>query len=130
MNQKIDKMNQNLSSLHSDMSEVKILLEAQEKHAKLEFQLSCADLESFTYYFDGPNEVEECDSSDMVRRFLKFDALGRAYIFHAAFSIYKGSNNEKGQKEFRDKLKEQLETIMGHEPRFVGDDGWYTIYES
>ncbi len=111
------------SSLQSDMRAIKTLLESQERQRKLDFQISCADLDSFVFYDDDGVGYQ---SSEYVITVLKCLALGGARI-HSRNSTSRDSS-EEGRKEFRDKLQEQLQTITGSKMQFEQiDDQWYNV---
>ena len=110
-----------LQSMETGISEIKTLLQAQERQSKLEFQFSCAEVGAFDvkdFYSTIGHVVVK--STELVRHILKSFALGVGYqlrTLHINDSV-------------RDRLKEQIATITGQEPRFEQDyRGSWWIYD-
>ncbi len=112
MTKRLQRLESDFSTVKKDISAVKTLLEAEEKHKKAEFQISCAELKSFNYYDYGSSE--KISSEALVRKYLKQFALGKN-----RFKISSKNRTSKGRENFRDRLKEQLEYIMGRELTIV-----------
>ena len=123
---KINTMNQHIITLEENMKEVQGFLAAQDKRQKLEFAISCSNLQEFKYKSEDSQKM----SSTLVEKILRWFALGYGYHLPSDATAYSSSKSEKTKEEvFRAKLMKQLENLIGHKPRLVENEkGDFTIF--
>ena len=123
---KIDTMNTHIITLEESMEEIKGFLATQEKRQKIEFAISCSNLQEFKYKSEDTPKM----SSSLVEKVLRWFALGYGYKLPSDAIANSSSVTDKTKEElFRAKLMKQLENLIGHKPRLVDNGkGEFTVF--
>lgn len=148
---KLNTLNQSISSLKDEIvkqnaitvlqiSALKTAIDVQTKDQKIQWAFSNAEFNSFNYYEKPATGYHGCDtrtvsSSNFVKlTLLTFKQGDGRYIINRSMSQYgpytEAKTIEEGEKQFRDKLSQQIHDLLGHKPRISVADNGYAIYYS
>ena len=130
LDQSISNLTEEVSELKEEVSELKEELALQSKNQKLEWAFSNAGYKSFKYYYK--NNSQQIDSKNLVQGILISFRQGKGnYTCDHSMTPYFGNQKvEKGEKQFRDALSDQINDLIGHMPRITLEDNGYVIYYS
>jgi hypothetical protein len=132
MDSKLNTLNQSISNLKEEVVGLNSAVALQTKNQKLQWAISNAGLNSFSFYVkDGYNRVE---STSFVKTILFSFRKGNGhYITNRSMTDYNryGNNTEvQGEQQFRDALSAQIHELLGQKPLVAVDDNGYAIYYS
>ena len=117
---------QSFETLKSGVGDLKAQLILLSKQRSVEWALSNCSLNSFDYY---TKDGQTCKSSEIARLcLLAFRIEFGRYINDGFMDRY--NKNDETQKQFREKLQEQLHELLGKKPRIAkAEHGWCVYYD-
>ena len=136
---KIDKLNQHVAGLKSEVSAIKTLLEEEKKQKTLERALGMTHFGSFNYYIcnmNGYNSYnEKKPSSELVKSILQRFSLGFGFTLPLGAptddpKLSRGNESEKKalHKAIAVKFVKQIKDLIKRKPRLVDkNDGTFEI---
>ncbi len=104
----------------------------QDKQRRIEWAMSNCGLKSFKFFTE-ESRWNQVDSKDLIQDILLWFRRGSGrYIRGMSATEYSGNSgkDEKGEEQFRVKLKDQLAHLLGKEPRVAKEEQGYAIYYS
>jgi hypothetical protein len=131
LKQEIVKLNEkSVESLKQEIVKLNEEIAIQTKNQKLEWAISNTGVNSFEYYQKN-GSYNSISSANFVKFVLLSFRRGVGhYITDRSMTRYDYGTNEEGEKQFRDKLSNQIHELLGHKPRIsLAKDG-YVIYYS
>jgi hypothetical protein len=127
---KLNTLNQSISSLKEEMSSLKVAIDVQTKDQKLQWAITNADVNAFLYYDKETSPNREAYSTRLVRSILMSFRKGEGMCIKRSTCKNSSKRIEDMEKQFRDKLSQQIHDLLGHKPRITVVDQGYAIYYS
>jgi hypothetical protein len=135
VNSNLKVLNQSISDLKEVVVSLKSITALQAKDISLQWAISNAGLNCFKMYRKDPSSYNAVDSTELVREILFSFRTGRGRYINGfsmiTYSQYSNtSQQEEGEKQFRDKISQQIHELLGQKPRIDVVDKSYAIYYS
>jgi TolA-binding protein len=130
LDSKINNLNEQISTIKSDIAALKEIMEDEHRQKILERALSLVDVGSFKYYENGNSSK---NTSDLATAVIRAFILGHGKNLPAAPALTAGNMSDKEKaihaKDFVDKFAKQIADLIKKEPRVEKEkSGPYKIF--
>ena len=130
LDSKINTLNEQISTIKSDIAALKEIMEDERRQKTLERALSLVDVGSFKYYENGNSSKNTADlATAVIRAFI----LGHGKNLPVAPALTAGNMSDKERavhaKDFVEKFAKQITDLIKREPRVEKEkNGPYKIF--